>query len=48
MQLQKLTTTAANTGKLALVAILDRTDWKLSELTTLASRLLPITVGLKI
>jgi hypothetical protein len=31
MEFQKLTTTAANTGKLALVAILDIIGWKLSQ-----------------
>jgi hypothetical protein len=32
MQFQKLTATAANTGKLALVAILDKIAWKLSQI----------------
>jgi len=37
-----------NSGKLALVAILDRITSKLSQLSTLASRLLLMTNGLKI
>jgi hypothetical protein len=48
MQFRKLTTTAANAGKLALVAILDKTAGNCPKLSALASRLLPVTVGLKI